>query len=220
MLRRDYILRMIEEFVRALARLNTLKQERRFGEASIDLKEQFERLLGTDPQSALRLSDTVLLSKLIANEPSQPVRDKALMAARLFFEEGELAAAREEEASAYYLKGLHLLLHTLRQHDLPELPEYVPTVERFVHAVRDVALPLQTSGLLMEHYERAGQFAKAEDMLFQILEGSPENTALVEFGEAFYRRLENQSEAALLGGGLSPEEVKTGIEELRRKFSV
>ena len=46
MIRRDYILRMIEEFLQLLARLKSLKQEHRWEEAAGTLDEQFHRLVG------------------------------------------------------------------------------------------------------------------------------------------------------------------------------
>jgi hypothetical protein len=44
-IRRDYILRMIEEFVQALARINALKKDRRWQEAAGVLDEEFQRLM-------------------------------------------------------------------------------------------------------------------------------------------------------------------------------
>jgi hypothetical protein len=217
MLRRDYILRMIEEFVRAIARMKSLKDERKYDEASLSVAEQFEKLAGTDLASATRLSDTVLLAKLIDTEPSQSMRDKSLMAARLFFEGGELAAAKGEESRDFYLKGLHVLLHTFRQNEVAELPEFVPTIERFVEVLGDEPLPLQTLGLLMEHYERSGQFAKAEDALFTMLEGEPDNEPLLRFAEAFYRRLEGQTDLALHRGNLSRAEVLESAAEVQKR---
>ena len=43
MIRRDYILRMIEEFIQALARIDEQKQGRRWQEAAATLDEQFNR---------------------------------------------------------------------------------------------------------------------------------------------------------------------------------
>ena len=34
--------------------------------------------------------------------------------------------------------------------------------------------------MLMQHYERTGEFAKAEDALFAMLDAQPDNPAIVE----------------------------------------
>ena len=46
MIRRDFILRMIEEFAQALARINSFKRDGRWSEASETLDTEFKRLIG------------------------------------------------------------------------------------------------------------------------------------------------------------------------------
>src|SRR5438445_11964979 len=91
-------------------------------------------------------------------------------------EAGDLADAQEqrEESRACYLKGLHLLLGTLARGEVFDCPDFVPKVEVFMAALADSPLPLPTHALLMQHYERTGEFAKAEDALFAMLEREPD----------------------------------------------
>src|SRR5215468_6688993 len=112
MIRRDYLLRMIEEFVQLLARLKSLKQEQRWEEAGLTLDEQFNRLVGADAHAVVQLSETELLAKLIRGEPTVAVKDRALILASLLKEAGDVATGQEkfEESRTYYLKGLHLSL--------------------------------------------------------------------------------------------------------------
>ena len=65
MIRRDYILRMIEEFVQALARISALKKDRLWQEAAGVVDEEFQRLIGTGAQAVARLTETELLARLI-----------------------------------------------------------------------------------------------------------------------------------------------------------
>jgi hypothetical protein len=78
-------------------------------------------------------------------------------------------------------------------------------------------LPLETQARLMQHYERTGEFAKAEDALFQMLEMEPENAPLLELGISFYRRLESQSDARLNDGNLPRAEVEAGLADLNAR---
>src|ERR1051326_1235733 len=55
MIRRDYILRMIEECIGALKRIGSFKQERRWQGASAAADEQLEKLMGADAQTLGRL---------------------------------------------------------------------------------------------------------------------------------------------------------------------
>jgi hypothetical protein len=218
-IRRDYNLRMIEEFIQALARINALKTGQRWQEAAGAVDEEFQRLIGAGAQAVVRLTETELLARLIRGEPTQAVRDKTLLLTALLKEAGDVAARQEraEESRSCYLKGLHLLLETLAREEVFDCPDFVPRIEMFAAALRDSPLPLQTQALLMQHYERSGEFAKAEDALFAILEAEPGNAGLVEFGVSFYERLQGQSDAALAAGNLPRPELEAGLAELRKR---
>jgi len=217
MIRRDYIVRMIEEFAEALARIRALKEQRQHGEALLLTEEEFKRITGIDSEALLRLSETELLARLIETEPLHAVREKLFFLTTLLKEAGDIAEVegRTEESRACYLKGLHLLLNSLARTDGYEQPEFVPKVELFVNALDE--MPAQTYALLMEHYERTGQFGKAEDALFAILDGDVNNDYALNFGISFYERLLGHRDTELEEGNLPRTEVEAGLQELRGK---
>jgi hypothetical protein len=151
--------------------------------------------------------------------PSHGFRDRTLLGATLLREAGDIAIAtgRHDEGRAQYLKALHLLLEMRDESEASELPEFVPKVEMLVAALDAAPLPLSTHALLMRHYEATGQFAKAEDALYAMLEVEPGNARLIEFGNAFYRRLLGQSDTALAAGNLPRNEVEEGLQRLMRE---
>ena len=216
MIRRDYILRMIEECLRALARIRSLKQAQRWDEASVELEAEFKKLVGDGAQTVARLSETELLARLMQDGPTHVLREKTLILTTLLAEAGDMAAAadRFEESQQCYLKALHLLLDALARGEGVECPEFVPKVAMLVAGLSP-PLPLRTHALLMQHYERAGDFAKAEDALFALLDAEPANDAMVEFGLEFYHRLLAQSDASLNHGNLPRAEVEEGLKELQ-----
>lgn len=223
MLRRDYFLRMIEEFVQTLARLKALKNEQRWGEVSETLEDGFKNLLGENAQTATRLSEEELRVRLMQEGPTQLVREKTLMLATLLKEAGDAAAAegKLDEARDCLLKSLHLLLGELGTDDVSECPAFVPKIEALAAALRGDGqpLPMRTCAMLMQYYERAGEFARAEDALFAMLEAEPDNGRVMDFGIAFYHRLLAKSDDALMVAGLPRVEVEEGLKELesRRK---
>ena len=122
-----------------------------------------------------------------------------------------------EESRLYYLKGLQLLLDIFGRNEIMERPDFVPTVEAFLTGLRDAPLPLPTNAMLMRHYERIGEFARAEDVLFAMVESEPANVELLDFGAAFYRRLLELSDDALAAGNLPRAEGQAGLAELDRR---
>lgn len=218
MFRRDYVLKMIEEFAEALARIRALKKARDLGQAWLLTEEEFKRITGIDSEALLKLSETELLARLIETEPSHAVREKTFFLTTLLKEAGDIAAAegRAEESRECYLKGLHLLLDSLARGDAFEQPEFVPKVDLFVEAL-DGEVPAQTSALLMQHYETTGQFGKAEDAFFAILDEDLNNEMALNFGIAFYERLLGRKDTQLEDGNLPRAEVESGLEELRAR---
>jgi hypothetical protein len=222
MIRRDYILRMIQEFCEILNRINSLKQAEQWRLAGETLDQQFDRLLGVKAQEAGKLTESELLARLIQNEPTWTVRDKTLMLATLLKEAGDLAVAEDRQADGcrQYLQGLHLLLSVSVRGEGSDWPEFVPGVEVFVIALGDSPLPAQTRALLMQHYEQTGEFAKAEDALFELIEMEPGHLDSINFGIAFYERVREQSDAKLDAGKLPRTELEAGLADLRgRKAS-
>jgi len=219
MIRRDYLLRQIEQFVAMLAKIAGLAENEQWQEASSSVAGEFQRLAGVNGPEVLKLSETELLARLIQGEPSQAVETKAFMLAALLKTNGDLLAVqgRMEESRLYSLKGLQLLLDTFGRNEITERPNFVPAVEAFLTGLRDVPLPLPTNALLMRHYERIGEFAKAEDVLFAMVESAPANVELLDFGAAFYRRLLGLSDDALAAGNLPRAEVQAGLTELDQR---
>jgi tetratricopeptide (TPR) repeat protein len=217
MIRRDYILRMIEEFMQALSRIRSLKQDQRWNEASGELDAELKKLIGDDARAIARLSETELLARLMQDGPTHALREKTLVLTTLLKEAGDVATAegRKEDSRECYLKTLHLLLDTLARGEIFDCPEFVPKVELLRESLRATPLPTRTHALLMQHYERTGEFAKAEDALFAVLDADPNNNAIVEFGITFYERLRSQSDAVLDAANLPRSEVEEGLKELQ-----
>ena len=219
MIRRDYILRQLEQFAAMLAKITGLARDGHWQEASVMTAKEFEKLTGVEMRALLQLSESALLARLIESEPAIAVESKIFMLATLLKTEGDLLAGqgRVDESREFYLKGLHLLLETFGQTHNAIRPDFVPTVEIFLSGLREARLPAITNGMLMQHYERLGKFGKAEDALFELLDAAPARPELLEFGRLFYARLLNLSDDALSMGNLPRAEVQAGLTELDQR---
>ncbi len=219
MIRRDYLLRQVEQFVATLAKIAGLAKKEQWQEASASVTGEFQRLTGVDGPEVLRMSETELLARLIQGEPTLLVESKAFMLATLLKTRGDLLAGqgRLEASREYYLKGLQLLLDTFGRNEITVRPDFVPAVEAFLTGLRDAPLPLPINAMLMRHYERIGEFARAEDTIFAMLDSEPANVELLGFGTAFYRRLLGLNDDALAAGNLPRAEVRAGLAELDQR---
>jgi hypothetical protein len=74
MIRRDYFIRMIQEFAERLARIRALTAQREYGEAAILTEQEFQRITGLDSATLLKLSETELLARLIESDSPHAVR--------------------------------------------------------------------------------------------------------------------------------------------------
>jgi hypothetical protein len=220
MIRRDYILRQIEQFVAMLAKIAGLAKNEQWQEASTVTAGEFQRLTGMDARGVVQMSETELLARLIQSEPTHVVEAKAFMLATLLKTNGDLIAGqgRLEESRQYYLKGLHLLLDTFGRNEITECPDFVPAVEAFLAGLRDAPLPVKTNAMLMRHYEQTREFAKAEDALFATLDVAPPSPELLELGASFYQRLLDLSDDALMAGNLPRAEAEAGLAEFRAQM--
>ncbi len=205
--------------MQVLARIQSLKREQLWREADDTINEEFRRLVGAGTQALIQMSETELLAKILQAGPTQAVHLKGQLLTTLFREAGDVATGRNElqEARACYLKGLDLLLETLAQFEPLDFPDFVPKVESFLASLEGTSLPLSTQARLMQHYERTGAFGKAEDFLYAMLDAQPSERNLLDFGIAFYHRLEGKSDASLNDGNLPRPELDAALDELERR---
>jgi hypothetical protein len=219
MIQRDYILRMIEEFMQFLSRLQSLRRGQLWEEAAAALDDEFRRLTGAGAETVAQLSETELLARLLKGEPTHVVRQKALILTTLLNEAADLAAAqgRPDHARAFRLKSLGLLLDTVARHQPFDFPDFVPRVQALVAALQDQPLSLPTLARLMRHYELTGNFRNAHACLTAMLEAEPDNPALLELGIGFCQRLRGHTDAELAGGNLPRHDLEARLADLRRR---
>jgi len=219
MIRRDYILRMIEQLTQALAGARRRTEAGQYVEAGAELDQVFRELTGMGADAVAKLSETELLAQLTLDAPTLVVREKTLILVGLLQEAGQVRAAQERDAEAEscWLKALNLLLTIKLQDAEFEFPEFVPKIDLLRDQLRDATLPLQTLAALWRHYETIGAYARAEDVLAALLEAQPDNTALLAEARMFYERLLRQSDYALESGNLPRAEVEAGLAGLHSK---
>jgi Family of unknown function (DUF6483) len=212
----DYILRQIQQAGRAWARIVRLIKDRQFEAAHMVLDQTYRELIGLSPEAVLERTPNDLIARLRFGEAPAAGRDKCLALATLLRASGDTAAAQGDSATAAdaYHKALLILLDTTLRDPSLALPDNVPTVESLDDELAAHSLPITTQQELLLYYEQAGVYAKAEDILWAMLQATPGDCGIVGVGRALYARLQHLSDAALIAGNLPRGEVGAGLADL------
>ena len=219
MIQRDYLMRMIQEFIKMMMVVLEAKKAGDWGAVEENLDWAAKTYLGLEREAVCRLEATALKRRLIGTGPTHEYKVRAQVMCRILVESAAAAARRGDvqREQSLLLKALNLLLDTLLDAEPVELLDFTPRVEGIVESLGSADLPPAALVGLMQYHEHRGDFAQAEDWLFRLCESSPTQGGLAALGEGFYRRLSAHPDSILAGGGLPREEVEAGWKEFRRQ---
>ena len=220
MFQRDYILRLVEQLAKTLGAVLTLKKARRFEEAELAITEAARNLVGLDIDTLLALPTDQIVA-LFSTGGSLDT-GKCLVVAELLYEEGEVKDLQGDERTAYQsrIRSLGLLLEVSGREDLSRIPDaegYLRKIETLARALAIFAPAPDIQRKLIQHHERRGSFADAEDALFELIEAGHEE--IVVPGIELYERLLAKSDEELERGKLPRSEVEEGLSQLRARVS-
>ncbi|WP_376793704.1 DUF6483 family protein [Thermogemmatispora sp.] len=216
MINRDYILRIIEQFSRILARVLFLRQTNQYQEVLALLDELFRQTVGLNSDFLLAVPEEMLLA-LVKRIDLLDV-EKCLWIALLFKLEGDTYQdlERYEESFPRYQRSLRLFLEAILPEENPRQSDFFAEVEELLTLLSRYELPASLLRRIMLYYEKTGRYAQAEDTLFEALEAPDSSSEIFEEGLAFYARLRGKSSAELRAGNFSLEEIEEGLADLRR----
>lgn len=220
MMQRDYILRLIEQLGQVWAILYTLVTKGKFAEALLVIDQALQRLVGFSLSEAEALSadDLIDLLRLGSSRLEESIiADQLTVLASLLREAAEVYSVQgdSDRADNQRLKALHIFLAALTGKGSPSSPHVAEAVEPLLEQLSQYELPARVKDLLWQHFERVGQFAKAEDWLFELLEDGQAETDTILRGIAFFERLAERSDVELLQGDLPRDEVLAGLAQLQ-----
>jgi hypothetical protein len=128
--RRDYIIRLIEEFGVLWARLVEQMRGGNIPAARLTLDQAYQRLLGMTPADVHAMPIGHLVARISLGAPPDDARSQCWILCALLRSEGDLAAAAGMGAAAaqHYQRALDLLLATGPRPG-EELPAYLPMAD-------------------------------------------------------------------------------------------
>lgn len=214
MINKDYILRLAERIGRTMAIILGLREADKLEDALIYIDEMLLQTTGLTSRFINSLSDEMLIQAL---SPLGVLDfDKCLWVASLLKAEGDIYKAKDNGTESYYryLRSLNLFLAAQSQDRVLVQDEFFTDIDDLLQQLAEYELPARTKRKLITYYELSGYYAKAEDILFELLEPDPTNPALRQEGLDFYHRLLAKSNYDLQAGNLAREEVEEGLNKL------
>src|SRR6266404_3686941 len=219
MIKDDYILREIERLVQALAKIFKLHKQGENDEALAAIDDAFLDLVGLDRElvEMISLKDLLALMKLGIDLDIT----RCLVIADLLKARGDVRTrmGAGQESAATYARSLTLFLNIFTSPVSIDLPEYRARAEELIGKLKGCDLLPETKVPLFRYFEKTGRYARAEDVLFEMVEGDADETTYNE-GFGFYERLLRRSDEELAAGDLPREEVQNGLASLRKRFGV
>ncbi len=215
MINKDYVLRLAEKFGRFLAIILHLRQANQFEDALIYIDDLFLQMLGLTSSFINSVSEEIVL-KMISPLGELNV-EKCLWIAVLLKAEGDIYEdmGNVDESYYRYLKSLHFFLAVPPLESNTGELDVRAEVDELLTKLEAYELSVQTKVKLFHYYEQTGQYAKAEDVLFDMIEAEQPDHDMVKQGTAFYTRLQAKNDDVLLAGNLSRQEVEEGLEQLK-----
>ncbi|MEC0225510.1 DUF6483 family protein [Paenibacillus alba] len=221
MFKRDYFMRQIEQMTVMLHRILFNKEHIPLEDAQQLLDEASRHLLGLNIRSLQALSSKDIL-ELLSYHGSLDTA-KAMVIGDMFAAQGDMLQRHEQMDEAYhaYLKSLDLLLHLSLSSEVDPKDEASgeigSRIDQSLERLNRWMMPEDMKRLLFVHYEKVGNYAKVEDVLFHYMEDHPDQAELLGQGVAFYEKLLDAEDDALQAGNFSKDEVLDGLRIVRDK---
>ncbi len=150
--RRDYLLRIIDEVGRLLARVMLKRRAGDSGEALRTVVQACERLFSLEADQLFQFTPDQHYAMLIADSDPIIGRNKVLLYAALNAEAGQIYAKLGNDAMrrASFLNALRLTLRAQRQFPNDDLPPYAPSIPVLRANLEDEPLDPETEAMIAE----------------------------------------------------------------------
>src|SRR6266487_1687240 len=214
MSQRDYILRIAEEFGRALAQVLYNRQIKDYAAAHKLIDDQCIQVFGMGIGFMRSVPEETLLSMLTSFDTLDT--EKCWLLAILLRAEGDTYQDQGNASESYYsyIRSLNLVLEVLLLKTTSSGRSIVPELEDLLSRLSDYELPIRTKLLLFRYFDHAHEYSRAEGLLFEMLEEGDSEGDILDQGIGFFQRLKRKNDVELKAGNFSREKVEEGLARL------
>ena len=219
MVERDYILRLIKQMTQALAIVFKLERGGDYLEALRVIDSTYQQLLGLDAATISTLPAETLLGLIrssgVGYQGQKAVAERLTVLANLLQAEGDIyqGLGKESDSALRRLKALDVQLAILTTED-PTSSRASDAVHTLLDHLTEYELSVRTKLQLWKHFEQFGDFARAEDWMYEAMEDEFAPADISQRAVSFYHRLLDQSDFDLVHGNLPRAEVEAGLAQI------
>ncbi|TGE34939.1 hypothetical protein E4K67_28050 [Desulfosporosinus fructosivorans] len=207
-------MKMIRQFTNAIAKIMGLKTESKIEESQEVLTDTLKDFTGLNKEVLEVLPYEILIQNVSGSKNTNTV--KSLVLAELLNQQADIYEITGEMSRArnLYFKSLNIMINVISDSDNSILKQNQDKVNDLIEKVRGYDIPKESMLLLFQYHELTNNYAKAEDILYKLIEETEANNDLVAKGIAFYERLIHIDPSELKKGNLPIDEVLEGLANL------
>lgn len=221
-MQRDYILRLIEELGTFLTAVLELRRRGQYQQAERLIDDSLMRLVGFGLTVADQFPAATLVGMLrlanVEERDQRVIADRLVVLATLLREAAAVDAdlGDERRRDERRIKALEIFLIALTEE--PTTPRRaVAAVDGLLEELAEFDLPVDAKERLWQHFQQEGQFARAEDWLYELLDDNRAADDTLARGIAFYQRLATLNDDVLAAGDLPRDEILAGLAQLQAR---
>lgn len=214
-LKNDYLMRMIESIVVALAKIFFMKDNNSKDEVNVEINKLSLERIGLEINKIEELDTYEIIDILYKN--ALTFEENCQVIAELLYVRGDIYSKENDINNAYncYLKSLEIYLYLSKEGTYNFIFDAGERIDELEYKLDQYVLSIETEILLFKYKFKCGQYSKAEDILFSLLEIDKSNR-IFELGFNFYNQLLIKKDDDLITNDFSRDEIHQGIDELNK----
>lgn len=215
MIKNDYLSLKMQELSEVIAKILKLLESKNIVESHEIIDDAFKRLLGISPRVAENLSYKDLIQFSGSSEAAQSI--KLIILGELLKLDGDIGKQEGDTNKSIdlYIKAFNIFIKAMSIDKDTCLEISSKSISYISNEISEYELAFDALYSLFKYSEFLGNYAKAEDTLYELLEATDTELDMVAEAITFYKKLLTKSDEELIAGNLPREEIEDALKQLK-----
>lgn len=217
MLKSNFSKRLTDQFEESFEEVINLTKNKNYDEALQLIDETFSNLFRLNSLFFNSMSNDNLID--ILKVGGEIEKDKAIIISKLLEQRAHILGiqGKDNESFYIYIKALNLFIEAFLCDKDTDLDRYFQDIPNIIEKTSGYVLSEETLKRIIDYYKEVGDFASAEDYLYELFDVTGKDEGSIAFAKEFYDSLLKLDDAALEKGNLSREEILEAKNSLSSK---